>query len=66
MTELIIKVDDDFLEQAHLRGMESQYMLIRCRDCKECEPNWEGWHCKLLNKTVYSIDFCSWAERRTE
>lgn len=39
MTELIVKVDDDFLEQAKIAGMESQYELIRCKDCIEYIPN---------------------------
>lgn len=34
MTELIIKVDDDFLQSAKLKGMESQYELVRCKDCR--------------------------------
>lgn len=33
VTEIIIKVDDSFLEQAKLKGMESKYELIRCKDC---------------------------------
>ena len=37
MTELIIKVDDDFLREAKIKGMESQYELVRCKDCEYLE-----------------------------
>lgn len=66
MTEIIIKVDDKFLEFAKMGGMEDQYELIRCEDCKHydiqvqqctCEADWFG---------IEPNGFCSRAERKEE
>ena len=71
MTEIIIKVDDKFLEFAKMDGMEDQYELIRCKDCKFSSPN-QVYGCRInsfaddLDTRMYSDDFCSRAERRTE
>lgn len=70
MTEIIIKVDDKFLEFAKMDGMEDQYELIRCKDCKYwqffdsvkanvCKRRYNGhWW------TSHEDDFCSRAERK--
>lgn len=63
MTEIIIKVNDDFLEQAKIKGMESQYELIRCKDCVRYEDNRV---CDLYHAVLDYEDYCSRAERREE
>lgn len=70
MTEIIIKVDDKFLEFAKMDGMEDQYELIRCKDCKYYK--WEIDMCNLHGATVFPMnvvhedDYCSRAERKEE
>ena len=80
MTELIIKVDDDFLQSAKLKGMESQYELVRCKDCKNQEKFFQkdgrrkdgGYYiygCSLAegySHVCLDDDYCSRAERRTD
>lgn len=67
MTEIIIKVDDRFLEEAKIKGMEEQFELIRCKDCKwfdkwlttggECNGFGDGGYCP-------EDGFCHNAERK--
>lgn len=68
MAEIIIKVDDKFLEFAKMDGMEDQYELIRCKDCKFYEDHkrkiYENctWNNHIIARTPN--DFCSRAERK--
>ena len=68
MTELIIKVDDDFLREAKIKGMESQYELVRCKDCENYdkgENESESWEwCIIHQHSTSECDFCSWAKMK--
>lgn len=62
MTELIIKVDDDFLEQAKLKGMEWEYELVRCKDCYHYSHTKNV--CGLNDITYEPDDYCSRGEKK--
>lgn len=65
MTELIIKVDDDFLQAAKLKGMESQYELVRCKDCRYADWSPFG-KAYCMRNSSYGWDedsFCSDGKR---
>lgn len=75
MTELIIKVDDDFLREAKLKGMEEQFELVRCKDCKYWKHtngsfgrcSYEYWDENERFRTYierFCDDFCSDGERK--
>ena len=68
MIEVIIKVDDDFLREAKIRGMESQYELVRCKDCEyydNGENEVDSWEmCKRNLHSTSQYDFCSWAKMK--
>ena len=73
VTEIIIKVDDSFLEQAKIKGMKSEYELIRCKDCKHYyEKEWlvGGGSYKTCWNNCIAVanenDYCSRAERKTD
>lgn len=67
MAEIIIEVDDKFLKMAKVDGMEDQYELIRCKDCRynaDCVCVWHSGN--DYTWIVVDDDYCSCAERREE
>lgn len=60
-------------EREYQRGFTDGYndangKLVRCRECRECIPNFLGKeglnHCKVWIMTVDAEDFCSRGERK--
>ena len=47
-----------------IKAASAQPKIIRCKDCKKYDSH--GHRCKWWNHGVSNIDWCSYAERRTD
>ena len=76
MTEYIVNVPDEAAEYFIAKfGLDDVTMLgyhltgevVRCRDCKHCYEQLDGYECERFSGEYHRAEldgFCAWAERK--